>query len=169
MEELKGITPAVLDLSVISEGDEELGPREVNNGRDIMGKPSIQDSLTGTGTESEPKLLPGNITNGQHHRIQKAVSFVNDNYRTDISRDAACGLACMSPAHFSRTFRKVVGMSYQEYVNRKRIEKAKELLRTSPQSIAEIAAYVGFADNTGFGRIFKKVTGHTPSAYRKGS
>jgi YesN/AraC family two-component response regulator len=57
-------------------------------------------------------------------------------------------------------------MSYQEYVNSKRITKAKELLCTSPKSIAEIAAYVGFADTTGFGRIFKKVTGHTPSAYR---
>jgi transcriptional regulator GlxA family with amidase domain len=169
MEELKGITPAVLDLSVTLEGAEEMSPRAVSsNDRDLMGKPRIQDNLLGTGTEREPKLLPGNITNGQYHKIQKAVSFVNDNYRTDITRDAACGLAGMSPAHFSRTFRKVIGMSYQEYVNRKRIAKAKELLRTSPQSIAEIAAYVGFADNTGFGRIFKKVTGYTPSAYRKG-
>jgi transcriptional regulator GlxA family with amidase domain len=132
-------------------------------------KPFPQGSLPGTPAEDGPKGRSAAVTNLQYHKIRKAVSFVDDNYRTDISRDAACGLACMSPSHFSRTFRKVVGMSYQEYVNRKRIAKAQELLRTSPRSIAEIAAYVGFADNTGFGRIFKKVTGHTPSAYRKGS
>ena len=169
MEELKGITPPILDQSVTSEGAEEMGSRAVSSSdRDFLRRTSIKDSLFGTGTEGEPELLPGNITNGQYHKIRKAVHFVDDNYRTDISRDAACGLAGMSPSHFSRTFRKVVGMSYQEYVNRKRIAKAKELLRTSPQSIADIAAYVGFADNTGFGRIFKKVTGYTPSAYRKG-
>ena len=170
MDELKGITPAVLDLSVISEGVEERDPRVVSSSDSgFLRKPFLKNSLLGTPTEDEPKAPSAAITNLQYHKIRKAVSFVDDNYRTDISRDAACGLAGMSPSHFSRTFRKVVGMSYQEYVNRKRIAKAKELLRTSPQSIAEIAAYVGFADNTGFGRIFKKVTGHTPSAYRKGS
>jgi len=170
MEELKGITPPVLDHSGTPEGAEEIGPSAVSSSdRGFLRNPFLKDSLLGTPKEDEPKAPPADVTNLQRHKIQKAVSFVDDNYRTDISRDAACGLAGMSPSHFSRTFRKVVGMSYQEYVNRKRIAKAKELLRTSPQSIAEIAAYVGFADNTGFGRIFKKVTGHTPSAYRRGS
>jgi AraC-like DNA-binding protein len=170
MEEFKGNTPPVLDLSVTSEGGEEMGPRVVSSSdRNFIRKPFLKDSLLGTETEREPKLPPATVTNGQYHKIQKAVRFVNDNYRTDISRDAACGLAGMSPSHFSRIFRKVMGISYQEYVNSMRITKAKELLRTSPQSIAEIAAYLGFADNTGFGRIFKKLTGCTPSAFRKGS
>jgi AraC-like DNA-binding protein len=167
MEEIKGITPPVLDLSVTSEGDEEMGTRVVGSSdRDFLKKPCIKNSLIGTETESEPKLLSAAVTHGQYHKIQKAVRFVNENYRTDISRDAASGLAGMSPSHFSRIFRKVVGMSYQEFVNSKRITKAKDLLRTSPQSITEIAVYLGFADPTGFGRIFKKLTGHTPSAYR---
>lgn len=170
MDELKGITPAVPDLSVTSEGVGDMDARVVRSGDSgLLRQPFLKDGLLGTRPEDEPKAPSAAVTNLQYHKIQKAVSFVDDNYRTDISRDAACGLAGMSPSHFSRTFRKVVGMSYQGYVNRKRIAKAKELLRTSPQSIADIAAYVGFADNTGFGRIFKKVTGHTPSAYRKGS
>jgi AraC-like DNA-binding protein len=170
MDELKGITPAVPDLSVTSEGVGDMDARVVRSGDSgLLRQPFLKDGLLGTRPEDEPKAPSAAVTNLQYHKIQKAVSFIDDNYRTDISRDAACGLAGMSPSHFSRTFRKVVGMSYQGYVNRKRIAKAKELLRTSPRSIAEIAAYVGFADNTGFGRIFKKVTGHTPSAYRKGS
>jgi AraC-like DNA-binding protein len=170
MDELKGITPPGLDLSVTSEGVEEIDPKMVSSSESgFLRKPFLKDRLLGTPTEDELKASSTAVTNLQYHKIHKAVSFVDDNYRTDISRDAACGIAGMSPSHFSRTFRKVVGMSYQEYVNRKRIAKAKELLRTSPRSIAEIAAYVGFADNTGFGRIFKKVTGQTPSAHRKGS
>ncbi len=72
----------------------------------------------------------------------------------------------MSPAHFSRMFKKVMGLSYQDYLNGRRITKAKNLLRTSAQSVTEIAVSLGFADPTGFGRIFKKLTDQTPSAYR---
>jgi AraC-like DNA-binding protein len=169
MEELKGTTPPVLNDGVTPEREEELGLRRADSDRNYPGKHCTEDGLPGSGTVYGPEFPPAAVTNVQYHRIQKAVQFVDDNYRADISRDAACGLAGMSPSHFSRIFRKVVGMSYQEYVNRKRITKAKELLRTSHQSIADIAAYLGFSDNTGFGRIFKKVTGHTPSAYRKGS
>jgi AraC-like DNA-binding protein len=168
MEEFKGNTPPVLNYRVTPEGEEGSGLRGAGSDRGFPGKPCIKD-FPGNGTVRVPELPPAAVTNVQYHRIQKAVQFVDDNYRADISRDAACGLAGMSPSHFSRIFRKVVGISYQEYVNRKRITKAKELLRTSHQSIADIAAYLGFSDNTGFGRIFKKLTGHTPSAYRKGS
>jgi len=59
-----------------------------------------------------------------------------------------------------------MGLSYQDYLNDRRITKAKNLLRTSDQSVAEIAVSLGFSDPTGFGRIFKKVAGQTPSFYR---
>jgi AraC-like DNA-binding protein len=167
MEEVNGITPPVLDPVVKPEGGEEMGARAASSGdRDLLKKPCIENDLFRAATESEPKMLPVIVTHNQYHKIQKAVRFVNDNYRTDIRRHVVCGLADMSPSHFSRIFRKVVGMSYQEYVNSMRITEAKELLRTSPRSIAEIAVYLGFADTTGFGRIFKKLTGHAPSAYR---
>jgi two-component system response regulator YesN len=60
----------------------------------------------------------------------------------------------------------VMGLSYQDYLNSRRITKARYLLRTSAQNVTEIALSLGFSDPTGFGRIFKKLTGHTPSFYR---
>jgi two-component system response regulator YesN len=106
------------------------------------------------------------VTLGRHHKIQQAVRFINDNYRTDIRLTAAAREAGMSPAHFSRIFKKVMGLSYQNYLNIRRITKAKNLLRASARSITEIAVSLGFSDQTGFGRIFKKLTGNTPSAFR---
>ena len=58
----------------------------------------------------------------------------------------------MSPSHLSRIFRKVTGLSYQGYLNVRRITKAKNLLRTSPQSITEIAVSLG----TGVSSIMKR-------------
>ncbi|MGE5808633.1 MAG: helix-turn-helix domain-containing protein [Nitrospirota bacterium] len=58
-------------------------------------------------------------------------------------------------------------MSYQNYLFSRRITKARNLLRTSTKNITEIALALGFADPTGFGRFFKKLTGQTPSAFRR--
>ncbi len=163
MEEIKD----VLALIVAANGDEEMAVRVVkSDASNGLMKPEKKNSFIESKTEILPRILPASVTPMQYHKILKAIRFVNDSYRTDIRRDAVAGLAGMSSSHFSRLFRKVMGMSYQEYLNSRRITKAKKLLRTSPRSITEIAAYLGFADTTGFGRIFKKLTGHTPSAYR---
>ncbi len=54
-----------------------------------------------------------------------------------------------------------MGLSYQDHLLSRRITKAKYLLHTSAQSVTEIDVFLGFLDPTGFGKIFKKVTGNT--------
>lgn len=166
MEEIKDTAPSVLVLIVSASGDGEVAVEALKNGgRAVLNDLRAENLFPGA--EPAPPGNPrGPVTLAQYHNIQQALRFINDNYRTDIRLGAAAAEARMSPSHFSRIFRKVTGMSYQEYVNNSRIMKAKNLLRTSTRSISEIAVSLGFADSTGFGRIFKKVTGHTPSAYR---
>ena len=66
MEEIKGITPAVLDLSVTSEGVEEIGPPVVSNSDSgFLRKPFLKDSLLGTPAEDEPKAPSADVTNLQ--------------------------------------------------------------------------------------------------------
>jgi two-component system, response regulator YesN len=189
MKEIKDVAPSVLVIIATAYGDEDVAVEAFRSGaRDYLKKPfSISELSTKIDfylalrhadqqrrknilPESEKPAKPGmpssTVTLGQYHKIQQAVRFINDNYRTDIRLDAVAGEAGMSPSHFSRIFRKVMGLSYQEYLNSRRITKAKNLLRTSPQSVTEIAFSLGFADPTGFGRIFKKLTNQTPSAYR---
>jgi AraC-like DNA-binding protein len=166
MKEIKDVAPSVLVLIVTENGDEDVAVEAFrSDARNYLKKPFRKNILPGSETRVEPRM-PSTVTLSQHHNIQQAVRFINDNYRTDIRLDAAARESGMSPAHFSRIFKKVMDLSYQDYLNNRRITKAKYLLRTSPRSVAEIAVSLGFADATGFGRIFKKLTGQTPSAYR---
>ena len=189
MKEIKDAAPSILVIIVTAYGDEDVAVEAFRSGaRDYLKKPfSISELSTkidfylalrqadqrrrknilpGPDTPARPGTPSAAVTPGQYHKIQQAVRFINDNYRTDICLDNVAGVAGMSPAHFSRIFKKVMGLPYQDYLNGRRITKAKYLLRTSPQSVTEIGFSLGFADPTGFGRIFKKLTGHTPSAYR---
>ena len=151
MKEIEESEPTMPDLLVTEDGDLNA---------------VVRIFKSGSSNHLNTEIPPSTITRNHHHKIQRAISYIDDNYHTDISRSAVAGQAGLSASHFSRMFRKVTGVSYQEYVNSKRITKAMKLLCTSPQSITEIAISLGFADTTGFGRIFKKLTGHTPSAYR---
>ena len=167
MKEIKNVDPSVLVLIVTANGDEEAAVEAFRNGaRNYLKKPGRKNILPGPGMPALPGKAPSAIALGQAHKIQQAVRYINNNYRTDIRLDTVAGEAGMSPSHFSRIFRKVMGLTYQAYLNSRRITKAKNLLRTSPRSVTEIAISLGFADSTGFGRIFKKLTKQTPSAYR---
>jgi two-component system response regulator YesN len=189
MKEIKDIAPSVLVIIVTAYGDEDVAVEAFRSGaRDYLKKPfSISELSTkidfylalrhadqqrrknivpGSDTPALPGMPPCAVTHSQYHKIQQAVRFINDNYRTDICLDDVARKAGMSPAHCSRIFKKVMGLPYQDYLNGRRIMKAKNLLRTSAQNVTEIAVSLGFADPTGFGRIFKKVTGQTPSSYR---
>ncbi len=189
MKEIKDFEPSVLVLIATAYGDEDVAIESFRCGaRDYLKKPvSMSElctkidfylALKHADKQRRKNILPGAgapapstkplvaVTPSQYHKIQQAVRFINDNYRTDISLDAVAWKADMSPSHFSRIFKKVMGLPYQDYLNNRRITKAKNLLRTSPQSVTEIAISLGFADPTGFGRTFKKLTGQTPSAYR---
>jgi two-component system, response regulator YesN len=122
--------------------------------------------LIGAEEPAQLEIPHTGVTLRQYNQIRQAVRFINENCSADIGRSVAAQEAGMSHSHFSRIFKKVMGLSYQDYLNNRRINKAKDLLLTSAKSVSDIAKSLGFADATAFGRIFKKVTGHTPSSFR---
>ena len=80
---------------------------------------------------------------------------------------AECADFCnMSKAHFARIFKRTVGQSPVQFMLGIRIDRAKELLDFTDQSIADIAEASGFSDQNYFTRTFKKMTGMTPTQYR---
>lgn len=76
-------------------------------------------------------------------------------------------LAGVHPAHLARAFHRIHGMSVGEYARRLRIEHARAALIATRDSIAAIAAGAGFADQSHFARVFRRVTGETPLAWRQ--
>lgn len=75
-------------------------------------------------------------------------------------------IALISPTHFRRTFRAVFGESPRAYLYRRRIGRAKFLLRTTATSVTDIALQVGYASLGTFTRTFLRLTGETPLQYR---
>ncbi|MFC4099162.1 AraC family transcriptional regulator [Paenibacillus xanthanilyticus] len=93
----------------------------------------------------------------------------------DIDRDpVGCGGlaslsagACVSPGHFSRVFKQLTGMNVTDYVNAKRLVRAKELLLATDDNIETIALRCGFQGMRHFYHQFRKLTGVTPLTYRR--
>lgn len=83
-----------------------------------------------------------------------------------LSLTALARAAAMSPYHFLRTFRQVVGMTPHQFVLRTRLHRAAVLLRRSDESISAIAFDAGFNDLSTFNRRFRRVMSVSPSAYR---
>ena len=79
------------------------------------------------------------------------------------------GVACLSPYHFSRSFKQAIGVGPQRYVLQRRPERAKALMRRTNQPLAEIAQRAGFADQSHLTSIFRRETGVTPGRYRAAS
>ena len=73
----------------------------------------------------------------------------------------------MSVRYFCKVFKQSIGMTFTDYLNRLRIEKAKNLLANPHKHISEIAFEVGFESLSQFNRSFKRITGETPTRFRK--
>ena len=95
------------------------------------------------------------------------LGYINNHYFENLTLESISTRYYLSTFYFSRTFKEVTGFHFIEYLNNVRIKEAKKLLINSSRSIHEIAAAVGFNNTTHFGRVFKQITGCSPSAYEK--
>lgn len=76
-------------------------------------------------------------------------------------------IACVSEAHFIRTFRATFGETPHRYLQRRRVERAMFLLRTTRRSVTDICYDAGFASLGTFSRTFTAIVGESPAAYRR--
>jgi two-component system response regulator YesN len=99
--------------------------------------------------------------------LGEAVQFIYDNYdNEDISLNAVASNANMSPNHFSTIFSQEMNQTFIEFLTSVRMEKAKELLRSTNMRTAEVANAVGYRDAHYFSYLFKKTQDCTPREYK---
>jgi AraC family transcriptional regulator len=98
---------------------------------------------------------------------KRVADYIEEHVADDIPLVTLAELARLSPYHFSRSFKQSFGMPPQRYHAHRRIERAKQLLASRELSITAIALDVGFGDTTTFSAAFHRLTGQTPTRYRR--
>jgi AraC family transcriptional regulator len=116
-----------------------------------------------------PGALPAVSAMGSglpRYKLRRVTAYVDARLGGPISLDDLANVAGVSRFHFHRQFRKSVGVTPREYVLRARIERAKGLLTESDLTVGEVSGAVGFADQSHFSNIFRRLTAMTPRSFR---
>jgi AraC family transcriptional regulator len=111
----------------------------------------------GAGAATQP--IRGGLAGWQEKRVAQ---YIEEHLSEDIS------LATLSPYHFVRSFKQSFGLPPHRYMSRLRVEQAKALLANPAMSVTQVGFNLGFSETSSFTTTFRKHTGLTPTAYRRG-
>ncbi len=113
------------------------------------------------------RLVNKHSQKGYSLPVQKVITRIDTDITADLSLKEIARLLNVNPSYLSTLFKKETGMTLTDYVNKKRVERAKQLLHTTNMQIQLIAQNCGILDVNYFTKMFKKYTGKTPNEYRK--
>ncbi len=111
-----------------------------------------------------PSLRPEKLIH-----MEAALRMIDESIASPLTLDELAAKAGMSRTYFCTVFKNLNGLTPWEYIGLKRIERAKQLLRTTERSVLEIALDCGFNSISHFNRLFKKTTGLKPMEYKSRS
>jgi AraC family transcriptional regulator len=189
------ITPERLNHVLVVEGEGDRGPVELLD-RFCIDDPLLAQlgvALRAQGGSPRPfcrLMLAGLVSTlvahiGQHHsnrgaaamatrsgglspaHLKLVLDHIDAHIAEEIGLDELAALTGKSPCHFLRCFKQSTGISPHRYVTQRRIDHACKLLVAAELSLVEIALACGFADQSHFGRVFRRERDQTPMAYRR--
>lgn len=102
----------------------------------------------------------------KNHVLKPIYEYIDRNLYGNLSLNEISAVCNLSPNYLSRLFKKYESVSFKYYVNKKRIEHAKKLLKSTDMSINEIAFKLGYNDCSYFNKVFKNMETVTPSEFR---
>ncbi len=108
--------------------------------------------------------MPAPEVNRAMLRVRDAI---DRDYASELDVVAMARIAAVSPAHLIRTFRLVFGETPHRYLQRRRVERAMFLLRSTAASVTDVCFAVGFGSLGTFSRTFREIVGESPSSYRR--
>jgi len=101
-------------------------------------------------------------------RLNRVMDFMRQNYAREIRLWELAQLAGMSPHYFCELFKKSTGVSPHQYSLRCRMDRAKDFLKSHQLTVGQVAEATGFADQSHFGKVFRRFVGVTPLQFRAG-
>jgi AraC family transcriptional regulator len=123
---------------------------------------AIEEIDLPTGRRS--KLVRGGLAPWQ---IRRVTTHIEANLDATIKIKDLAALINLSPSHFCRTFKESVADTPHRYVMRRRLERAQGLMLTTDVSLGQIAGECGFADQAHFNKLFRRLVGASPGAWRR--
>jgi len=115
----------------------------------------------------DPTAISLEPSNGlSRERLKRVYDYIETHLDDRLTLTDLARVACLSPYHFSRSFKQSVGVGPQRYVMHPRVERAKALMRRTDQPLALIAQAVGFADQSHLTSVFRREIGVTPGHFR---
>ena len=99
-------------------------------------------------------------------QLLQVLDYINDHLEQEIRLANLAQLLDMSQFHFSHLFKQSIGMAPYQYLLQQRVERAKQLLKQTDQSIMDIALLCGFNSHSHLSKQFRQLTGMTPKIYR---
>jgi two-component system response regulator YesN len=103
----------------------------------------------------------------KYYYVEEGKKFMRDNYKNaSLSVNDICAHIGITPSYFSSLFNELTQESVTSYLNRIRVEEAKDMLTQTRSSVKEIGIQCGFSSANGFGRVFKRYTDQSPKQFR---
>jgi two-component system, response regulator YesN len=116
----------------------------------------------------DTKLVDVNSQNPSNRLpIREALDYINNHIKSELTQKEVADHVHLNPSYLSVLFKEHVKLTFSEYVTRRRIQRAKEMLMSTNLPITDIAEESGYKTAKYFIKIFKEIEGETPSAYRK--
>ena len=100
-------------------------------------------------------------------QMKRVSSYIEENLSGTVRSGALAGMVRLSVAHFARAFKASFGQTPHTYVTRRRMERAKLLMRTTTYPLSRVALDCGMSDQPHFCRTFRRHVGERPSAWRR--
>ena len=107
------------------------------------------------------------IPSDQRRKLAPAIDYIGKNLNRRLYNDELAAVTGLSTVYFRRLFTAAYGLSPAAYIQRLRVEKAKDMLKSDYGSITDIALSLGYADIYDFSRVFKRIVGVAPTAYAR--
>lgn len=103
------------------------------------------------------------------HWLDRTLSYIDNHYNEEITREYLARLAGISPEHFSRAFRKTTGQTFNSYITLLRVRSAQQQLLTQTTNLNSLAQNVGYKEGTYLSKKFKQIVGMSPTIYQRKS
>jgi AraC family transcriptional regulator len=144
------------------ESDREAARRCLNDASALLGS-EVQHSRT-SATLANHDILPGGLARWQ---VKRVLAYIEVKLGSKMGAVELADLVAFSASHFSRAFKRSLGLPPMAYVASRRVERAKTMMISTRQQLSEIALACGFADQAHLNRSFRRWVGVSPGQWRR--